>query len=83
MKTETAEEVEASFRADLKQLLMKYDHPFQPNNRASIDIDVGDHGWPVRVIVYIPGIYDKGGDAVRDYAEFTLVNTDSFESSDL
>ena len=67
---ETSEMVEARFMRDLQALLAKY---------GEAELSADDHwtgyaecGSDVRMTVYIPGIYDESGDAVREYTEIDL-----------
>lgn len=66
--TQTKEDVELSFRADLKALLAKY----------NADIEASDHysGYPecgedIKMIVNIPSLYD-GNEQIREYTEIDL-----------
>lgn len=63
----TANEIEADFRKDLEQLLLKY--------KAEMDItddgrSYGMHSGIVRIS--ISGEWDKDGNVISEYSEFVL-----------
>tara|TARA_R100000951_G_scaffold111396_2_gene110359 strand:- start:268 stop:510 length:243 start_codon:yes stop_codon:yes gene_type:complete len=79
---QTKEQVEAAFKADLKALLEKYNAP--DGTLADINLGEETHSWHTvySIDVYIPAIYNKEFDCVRETAEFRLTKTD-IESKDL
>lgn len=65
----TKDEITATFKSDLRQLLLKYD--------ATLESDNHYHGYPgcgenVRMTVIIPNQLTKDGDVIREYAEIDL-----------
>lgn len=67
----TKEQVSLEFRQDLQALLAKYG--------AETELEASDHwtgyaecGQDVRMVVYIPGLYDDNHDCVREPTEVDL-----------
>ena len=66
---QTKEQIEQAFRADLQALLDKY----------GAELEAEDHwqgyaecGKDVRMTVYIPGVWDKVGEPLREWTEIDL-----------
>lgn len=65
----TKEQIEQEFRAELQALLNKYGAELEAKDHWTGYAECGED---VRVIVHIPGIWDKDGNPVREYTEIDL-----------
>jgi hypothetical protein len=67
--TQTKEQVEAAFKAELQALLDKYGAELSAKDHF---MGYAECGEDVRMTVDIPAIWDKNGDTVRELTEIDL-----------